>query len=99
MDRECESCENFSANDGRWHIRKDVPVALLSSILVLALAVGGWIYSYATQTAAVAETARRIALLEQRTDVSERGFKDITERLARMEPMLDLLVAKLKEQK
>lgn len=92
-DKGCEKCDVREAtDDGLLHINKGVLVSVLSLLFFVSVAAGGWVYSYASQAKDVAGLVTRQAALEARMDKTDSTMMEISTRLARMEPLLELLV-------
>lgn len=80
-------------------MNKSVLVSILSLFFFVAVAAGGWVYSYASQAKDVADLVTRTTALEIKQQRVDQAMADITNRLSRMEPLLELLVRHMDEKR
>lgn len=96
----CERCvSRETGDDGHFRVNKSVLVSILSLFFFVAVAAGGWVYSYASQAKDVADLVARTTTLELRQHQADVASADIANRLSRMEPMLELLVHHMDEKR
>lgn len=81
--------EDNSPSVAASHARIHVAMAMVAGVGVL----GGWLYSYATQTADAKTTAERVIKLEAKDEGTTRVLDDVRDRLARIETKVDMLVS------
>jgi hypothetical protein len=87
-----EDCEHFLPKDGHWHLQKGIPVAVISSLFLMAIAVGGWIWMLSAQASALNDNVLRVSTLEHRLDASNADERDVIARLARIEGKLEVML-------
>jgi hypothetical protein len=69
-----------------------IPSTLLYLGASLALAAGGWVWFFSRQAAMMTELLRRVTAVEVVQQARDEKLSSVVDRLARMEPMLELLV-------
>lgn len=74
----------------RWHWWELAPAALIAISMV-----GGWVWFLSGVSSRASQLDDRVGLLEHARDTQSTKIDGMSDRLARMEPMLDLVVKHL----
>lgn len=72
--------------------------AVASGVFAVVLVVGtiaGWMYTLSGQSYALADTTRRVTVLETRRDASDKDTADVVNRLARIEGKLEIMLSRV----
>lgn len=97
VDQDQHTCryatDEGDAEAGRWHRWRWWE--LVPAAVMLAGLVGGWVWFFSSQAGHVAQAETRLSALERTRDEQSALVLVMSNRLSRMEPMLDLLVKRL----
>ena len=76
-------------SDGRWHLDKKVPIAMILAIIGQTFAFGWWA---AAQSARIDMLEKEGARLEKRIDTQERVTTNASDRLIRVEEKITAIL-------